>query len=189
MSKLKGIPLLPGQTVFYRPIKNQPEYYPERDYNWVVDKEQYTLREIIKKFSPYQPGQRFYVKEPWTYVAHEEHFRSLSSRYVAYSSVDDPNIFMENLKKIHIGYKWNPARTMPESAARKFGVILNVGVLRVQDINPHNAWKFYYKECPTRDKMCKASMDFCKDFIKKHGQAAWDDNHYIFIFTVKIEGQ
>jgi hypothetical protein len=170
MKALKGIPLLPGQTVFYRPIKNQPiidtnsgyvfgRYY-KKMYKNDIHHSDWRIQFAVD-FATYQPGQRFYVKEQWE-IPHLAHIQ--------------------------------PARTMPESAARKFGVIEKVEVIDMQSISTEMLHKMGIR-CGGCDHLgcgeCDNAMHnkFKSDFIKKHGQQAWGENHYIFLFTVKIDGE
>ena len=112
---------------------------------------------------PYAKDERVYIREPYFWWI---------DHYVYKDSPQAGNV-----------PRFNPSTRMPESAARKFAVCIGVEVVRCHDVSNEQLIAMGYTSFGIPIDVDK----YKSDIITKHGQKAWDDNHYIFISSFKTE--
>lgn len=166
-----------SKTGFIVPIKVQP--YLDKMGNFCQGKINYgqnldgtpQLENFAKCTAPYSIGQEVSVREAWCdgfdisgFDGHE---------YCVKSDIDPIFRTRDNW----VEPKWNSPATMPISAARTIIIPTSVKCVRVQDVC---ALKMGF-----RGTAIECVQQFYKYLVAKYGQAAWDNNIYVFFYECK----
>ena len=156
---------------------------------------------FIKLCASLQVGQRIYVREPyWSGYELDENDCIDDTKpltiYLADLRTPRPFDVSDSYCMHMYGHdkrdwpSWKSAATMPKSAARMVIIPTDVQVKRVQEMTE--------KECENAGAV-KMHLDdlgqtwktfnrgFESDFATKYGQAAWDNNIWVYVGIVKTE--
>ena len=90
----------------------------------------------VKKLSPYQPGDKLYVRETWAHLGYADHTTYGVNDFYVYKA--NNRYELEQMEAC--GFEgWHPSIHMPKEAARIWLEATNVRVERLQEITEEDA--------------------------------------------------
>lgn len=187
------------KTQFRVPVEPQPpsrpfQVYGDRSRDWYV--ENHGERHVSGLFgswrqsSPYQPGDRLWVREDWAAVSTFDPSPETGALYRS-----DPvwgNAVVE--------WEWEASESMPQWASRITLEVENVRVQKLQDISEEDAnregvacsdcWTSGtpYENFP-HDERCGCVNKFGNLWNERHPTRPWDANPWTWCYKVKVIGE
>ena len=185
------------KTMTRRPIKNRlfglEDYERQYPYNLTFP-DKYGDSIKAEKISPYQVGDRLYVRETWGIGSRpcpREGFIEgvefkADCKYL--DGYDSLNIYSKDevlVKHWGIGSGWKPSIHMPKEYARIWLEVTNVRVERVQDIDDNQAGKEGMSCVSYEGKYCDSGKLIFKTLWDKIYKT-WDENPWVWVYEFKV---
>lgn len=191
-TKIKGVIMPVDATAFLVRVNPQPtvngDFFSFRKFIFKQD----GFSEKLLDFSPYQPGDKIYVKEG---ITHNVLCHAIYKSDSALVNIGQPNGQYVHIDDIdNSGRGFISAYHMPLSAARHFKDVVKVEAVRLKDMTGQQAqmivqtesdgfFKDYIK--PLRKRHLYATQSLKSYIIYRFAQHYWDNNEYFWLVTVK----
>ncbi|HCU25582.1 MAG TPA: hypothetical protein DF383_11255 [Deltaproteobacteria bacterium] len=142
-------------------------------------------QEKLLKYSPWQVGDRLWVKEEWAYWGGDEYIYQADIEAVMYRSSWDSDlrrpIWCIDGEPVGDRKGWRPSIHMPKWAARTWLEITEVRVQRVQEISEGD---IIAEGCPSEYLL---GINWFRPFWNSlYGPDAWDRNDWAWALTFKV---